>query len=71
MAPSLVQAASASLKFILYLPLGERRWKTPAVLAETRTLSLSEVICGLCLSFPMLINGLQEITCRKRTSSLF
>lgn len=33
-APSAWQAASASLKFILYLPAGERRWKTPAVLAE-------------------------------------
>lgn len=33
-APSARQAASASLKFILYLPSGERSWKTPAVLAE-------------------------------------
>lgn len=33
-APSAWQAASASLKFITYLPCGERRWKTPAVLAE-------------------------------------
>lgn len=33
-APSAWQAASASLKFIAYLPCGERRWKTPAVLAE-------------------------------------
>lgn len=33
-APSAWQAASASLKFIAYLPRGERRRKTPAVLAE-------------------------------------
>lgn len=28
------QAASAWLKFILYFPSGERRWNTPAVLAD-------------------------------------
>lgn len=33
-APSAWQAASASLKFILYFPAAERRWNTPAVLAE-------------------------------------
>ncbi len=34
-APSALQASCAWLEFSLYFPSGERRWKTPPVLAET------------------------------------